>query len=216
MQDSSKTYFPILIDLKQHKALIIGGGKVAYRKANNLLKFGCKEITVISPEYCEEFKSFFKDEKFTFFNRKYESGDVDNFTLVFAATADQKADDLIKEECDKKSILVNVADVPTHCNFIMPATVKRGDFILAISSQGSAPFLVSRKRRELSKIITPIFSDLTALAKEFRNLILADDTLNEDDRKELFDKFLAEDWEEILYLEGVPAARRKMLALINI
>ena len=47
--------YPINLDIENIKITIIGGGKVAYRKATNFLDFG-KKVTVVSKEFVDEFK----------------------------------------------------------------------------------------------------------------------------------------------------------------
>ena len=47
--------YPINLNIENMKITIIGGGKVAYRKATNFLDFG-KKVTVVSKEFVDEFK----------------------------------------------------------------------------------------------------------------------------------------------------------------
>lgn len=48
-------YFPLFVDLEGRQVLVVGGGKIAMRRVRTLLEFGC-EITVVSPEVCEELR----------------------------------------------------------------------------------------------------------------------------------------------------------------
>jgi precorrin-2 dehydrogenase/sirohydrochlorin ferrochelatase len=45
-------YYPVFLDLSGKPALVVGGGKIAHQKMENLLKAGA-EVTVISPELNE-------------------------------------------------------------------------------------------------------------------------------------------------------------------
>ena len=44
-------YFPVFIPLKGQPVLLVGGGKVALRRAEVLSRFGA-ELTVVAPESC--------------------------------------------------------------------------------------------------------------------------------------------------------------------
>ena len=48
-----KDFFPLFVNIKNKKILIIGAGKIAYRKAETLLKYGA-DILVITKEIREE------------------------------------------------------------------------------------------------------------------------------------------------------------------
>ena len=45
--------FPIFIDIKQKKCLIVGGGKVALRKVETLLRYEAA-VYVVAEEICRE------------------------------------------------------------------------------------------------------------------------------------------------------------------
>ncbi len=210
-----KRYFPINLDITNLPALVIGGGKIAYRKLLTLWKYG-SSATVISPGLIPAMQDFIAKNNLKYIQRKYQSGDIKGYKIVFAATGDPDADLLIKEDCDKANTLLNVADVPELCSFIMPATVKRGDLILAVGSGGNAPFLVKEIRKQLQKDYPKNMADIFELAGEFRELVLAKKDLSPQSRTDLFDKFINEKWDDLLSNEGLENARGKMREIIDI
>lgn len=210
-----KKYLPINVDVSQFKSLVIGGGKIAYRKALTLLKYGSSPA-ILSPEVIEPMEELIKKHNLVFIKRKYQGKDIENFKLVFAATGDPEADKLIKEDCDEANVLVNVADVPELCNFIMPATVKRGDLTLAIGSGGKAPFYVKEIRKRLQSEFPKQYEVTIQLAGEFREHIMRRKDLSQKARNELFDMFNSENWIEIIKTEGLEKARTKIKDIAEI
>mgnify|MGYP006286319865 CR=1 FL=1 len=210
-----KKYLPVNLDITQFKSLVIGGGKIAYRKALTLLKYGSSPA-ILSPEVIEPMEELIKKHNLIFINRKYQGKDIENFKLVFVATGDPEADKLIKEDCDEANVLVNVADVPELCNFIMPATVKRGDLTLAIGSGGKAPFYVKEIRKRLQSEFPKQYEVTIQLAGEFREYVMQRKDLSQKARNELFDMFNSENWIEIIKTEGLEKARTKIKDIAEI
>ena len=215
MDKKNNTYFPLLVDLKKFNCLVVGGGNIAYRKVLNVLEFG-GQVTVISPNFSPGMHDLIESGKVLAIQKKYERGDVEGYNLVFCATGYPLVDNMVEEDCNNAGVLLNVADVPEMCNFIMPSTIKRGDFIIALSSQGEAPFFVKEKRMLLERFFSPIVADVTALAGEFRRKLMTDPRFeNTEKRYVLFQKFLTFYWEKIIYDEGLEAAYKKMEELFD-
>ena len=55
-------YFPIFIEIEQKKCVILGGGKVALRKAQTLLRYGA-DVHIVSREVCKELRELLPPEK---------------------------------------------------------------------------------------------------------------------------------------------------------
>ncbi|MFC2130442.1 bifunctional precorrin-2 dehydrogenase/sirohydrochlorin ferrochelatase [Bacteroidota bacterium] len=212
---STGSYFPVLIDLNSFKALVIGGGKIATRKVNNLLEFKGL-ITVLAPNFSEGIKSLADNQRITLIQKKYEQGDIDNYKIVFCATGDPIADEEIYEECRQKGILLNVADVPELCNFIMPATIKRGALTVSIGSQGKAPFLVRETRKKLDAFFPDESADIVELAAELREKMMElkiyyDENIRENTIKDFFNLDIG----QIIREKGRESAQKAVLDLIN-
>jgi precorrin-2 dehydrogenase/sirohydrochlorin ferrochelatase len=210
-----KRYLPVNLDITNMPSLVIGGGNIAYRKLLTLWKFGAVP-DIISPELLPAMEDYIAKNGLKITRRKYQSGDVNGYKLVFAATGDPIADKLIKDDCDERNILLNVADVPELCTFIMPATVKRGDLVLAVGSGGNAPFLVKQIRKQLQRDYPKSMAEIFELAGEFRELVLKKEQLSDQAKNDLFEMFINEKWDEIIASDGIDAARKKIVEISEI
>lgn len=136
--------YSLMLSVENQKVTIVGGGKIAYRKACTLIDEKCK-IQVISPQFIEAFNKL----PVSRIERKYKEGDCLGSLLVFAATNDPKMNQQVFMECEKAHILCNVADDNHYSHFMTPAQVKRGDLTLAVSTGGKSPALAVRIKKEL-------------------------------------------------------------------
>lgn len=141
-------YYPVCLQIEGRRCLVIGGGKVAERKVRGLLDSGA-EVVVVSPELTAGLAQLRTEGLIAWEARGYEADDVAGFFLVMAATDEQAVQDQVQRDANRHNILLNVADVPEKCNFILPALVKRGSLSLAISTSGKSPALAKRLREEL-------------------------------------------------------------------
>jgi precorrin-2 dehydrogenase/sirohydrochlorin ferrochelatase len=165
-------YFPINLDIAGRKCTVIGGGKVAARKVGTLLDCG-GEVQVISPELTAELQELHQAERLEWRSRQYRQGDLAGSFLVIAATDDELVQKEVFSEAEKNGQLVNVADVPQRCNFILPATVKRDDLTIAISTAGKSPALARKLRQNFEKIIGPEYGALAEIMGLLRSEVLA-------------------------------------------
>jgi precorrin-2 dehydrogenase/sirohydrochlorin ferrochelatase len=147
-------YFPIFLDLKAHPCVVIGGGVIAERKVEDLLK-AQGNVTVISPTLTANLRAWATEGKLTIHERPYRPGDLQGFSLVFAATDDEALHEQIAAEARQTGAFLNVVDRPALCSFIVPAVVSRGDLTLAISTGGASPALAKKIRRTLEHSFGP-------------------------------------------------------------
>jgi precorrin-2 dehydrogenase / sirohydrochlorin ferrochelatase len=143
-------YYPIFLDLSTHPCLVIGGGTVAERKVETLLSAQGK-VTVISPTLTPQLHARAKDRVITVFQRPYRAGDLKGFSLVFVATDDAELHKHVADEAREAGVLLNVADQPEFCSFIVPAIVARGDLTIAVSTGGASPALARKIRHDLER-----------------------------------------------------------------
>lgn len=165
-------YFPINVDINHRPCTIIGGGRVALRKAQGLLACDAN-VTVISPEVVADLQTLADSGSLTLIQRGYQNGDLENSFLVIAATDDEKVQEAVHGEATAKNILLNVADVPKWCNFILPATVRRGDLAVSISTHGKSPALAKRLRKELQLQFGEEYDLVLQLMGGLRPIVLA-------------------------------------------
>lgn len=170
------TYYPVCLDIKNKRCVVVGGGKVAFRKVESLLEAGARVI-VISPEIIPALQELVHKEsrfveapfvnKITHLPREYKSGDIKKGTfLVIAATDDLQLNAKIADEAKRLNLLINVVDAPKLCNFIVPATLRRGNLTISVSTSGKSPALAKKIKEDLQNIYGAEYEDLLNSFKE--------------------------------------------------
>ncbi|MFZ5764353.1 MAG: precorrin-2 dehydrogenase/sirohydrochlorin ferrochelatase family protein [Thermodesulfobacteriota bacterium] len=189
-------YFPISLDIRGRLCIVIGGGRVAARKVGSLLSSHGR-VTVISPALVDELAILVEQGVFRWLPREYRTGDLAGAFLVIAATDDSIVQEAIHREAETNNILLNVADVPKWCNFILPATVRRGDLTISVSTAGKSPALAKQLRQELEKEYTDDYDLLLQVLGRLRPIVL-DMGFPHEKNKILFEKLLHRDMIEWL------------------
>ena len=149
--------FPVNLNLHGRPVLVVGGGRIAYRKVEQLLMADA-EVTVLSPMFVDEFHSL----PVTLVQREYASGDIDAFRLVITATGNMPVNQQIFDECEAIGIWINSADDPDRCAFTLPAALRRGDLMVTVSTGGASPALASWLRSHLELSIVPEFEQVVS------------------------------------------------------
>lgn len=164
-------YFPVNLDLEGKPCLVIGGGEVAQRKVWGLLQSGAR-ITVVSPHLSLELTQLAEEGRIAVIQREYQRGDLKGMLLVFGATDDPEVARRITEEANAEHCLVNLADLPSHCDFILPAILERGNLVIGFSTQGRCPALAQWLRDRIGEDIGEAYAGLTELVGSFRDRLL--------------------------------------------
>lgn len=160
--------YPIhLVGLENQRCLVIGGGEVAARKAAGLVAAGAHPL-LISPSLHPQLNDMLVVGQIEHLTRPYQPGDLQDAFLVIAATTDPHINRQIGETCRKMGVLVNVVDAPKECNFIAPAVVRQGDFVVSISTGGATPALAARIRAQLETQFGPHYGAMVALCAAIR------------------------------------------------
>ena len=162
-------YFPFFMELSKQSVLLIGGGEVAERKLDLLLKANAK-LTIISPQFTDYILSLIKNNKnITAITSNYKSEYMDDsFSFVIAATNDESLNEEIASQANQKGILVNVVDKPNICDFIFPSILERGPITVAVSTGGSSPVLARLLRTKLETMIPGAYGRLAKIVSENR------------------------------------------------
>ena len=151
-------WYPVCIKIEQRPCLVVGGGAVALAKARNLHRAGAS-LAVVAPAIDETFDEL---EGVILHKRPFASADVEMMFLVIAATDCPDVNRDVARACAARDILCCVVDQPQVGDFIVPAAIERGDFMLLVASGGSAPALSRRIRRELEEWLPPDFAEYVA------------------------------------------------------
>ncbi|QKG83948.1 hypothetical protein GXN76_05295 [Kroppenstedtia pulmonis] len=141
---------PFMVDLEGKQAVIVGGGRVACRKALHLMKGGAR-VTIISPEVHPVLQEWIRAGKIDWKQKKYTGDKLEDAWVVVAATDSADVNRRVALSA-RSHQLVNVVDQPELGNFHTPAKLNRGRLILAVSTGGASPTLACKIRDHLAKI----------------------------------------------------------------
>ena len=160
-------YYPIYLELRGRRCLVIGGGTIAERKVHGLLAVEAA-VTVISPQLTALLADWSRHGAIQHIARSYQEGDIRGYHLVFVATDDGTVNATVAREGRRREIWVNAADDPAYCDFILPAVVQRGALSVAVATGGTSPALTRAIREELQEYFTEDYGLLAAVAAEAR------------------------------------------------
>jgi uroporphyrin-III C-methyltransferase / precorrin-2 dehydrogenase / sirohydrochlorin ferrochelatase len=159
--------YPVTLDLQERPCVVLGGGPETEPKVVGLVEAGAR-VRLISPSLTEALEDLGRSGAIDIERREYEIGDLAGAFLAISATADPIANEAAFREARERSVLFNAVDDPRHCDFAAPSVVRRGDFVVAISTGGKAPALAKRVRRELSERFGPEWGTLVEILAEAR------------------------------------------------
>jgi precorrin-2 dehydrogenase/sirohydrochlorin ferrochelatase len=166
-------YYPVNLDIQSRQCLVVGGGRVGTRKVVTLNQCGAV-VTVVSPEVSPTISKLAAEKAIVLKQRPYRSSDMDDMFLVIGATNDEMLNRLINADAAQRNLLCNIADRPDICNFILPAIVRRGDFVMAISTAGKSPAFAKHIRKRLETQFGPEYGVVLDLMGAIRSRLLAD------------------------------------------
>ena len=189
-------YYPVNLDIRGRACLVVGGGRVGARKVDTLLKCGAI-VTVVSPEAAPALDRLAEKDAIVLERREYRSSDVEGQFLVIGATDDEGLNRQIHADAERRGLLCNIADRPEICNFILPAIVRRGDFMLAISTAGKSPAFAKHMRQRLEAQFGPEYGRLLDLMGAIRRKLLAE-AHEPEAHKPLFERLIAGDLLELV------------------
>ncbi len=177
--------YPVMMNLLDKQVVVVGGGRVAFRKTIGLLDSGAN-VVVISPELVEELQQLYKESRITWIPECFSPEQLDGFepiTLVFGATDIREVNVKLSNEAMRRKIPCNIADVPDLCTFIVPAVITQGDLIISVSTGGASPALARRIREDLEKKFGPEYATMTKLMGELRKQIVRNGSDSEANKK---------------------------------
>ncbi len=161
-------YYPVFINTKGRRCVVIGGGNVGEEKVKRLLE--CEaDVVVISPQVKDGVRELVTGGKATWIRRQYRPGDLEEAFIAIASTDDNSVNRQIALEAEQRNVLLNVVDVTPLCTFIAPSVARRGEVTIASSTGGASPALTRTFREKLvtSRILE--YADLAPLLSEARS-----------------------------------------------
>ena len=163
-------YLPLFLNLQQQRCLVVGGGEVAARKLELLIKAGV-DITVVAISLCQRVEELKSQYPLTIKLNAFSPDDLANAQLVVAATDNRELNAEIAANAKAIGLWVNVVDRPDLGNFIFPAIIDRSPLIAAVASGGASPVLTRLLRGKIESVIPSAFGKLADLADQFRPMV---------------------------------------------
>lgn len=159
--------YPVGLVLEGRPVLVVGGGAVAARKVEGLVRCGAR-VHVVAPEVADEIR---RSPGVTWEERPYRPGEAAGYRLVLAATDDPEVNGTVSADAEAAGVWVNVADDPARCTVVLPAVLRRGPITVAVATGGESPGLAAWLRRRLEDIVGPEYETLCALVGEARRAV---------------------------------------------
>jgi len=184
-------YYPLMLDVRGRRAIVIGGDRVAAEKATALSASGA-HVSMLSQEFCTELLAMAEQKQVTLWHKAYAPGDLAGAFVVIAATNDPQLIQAIWAETQERGQLVNIVDVPEYCSFILPSVLRREQLTIAVSTEGASPSLAKRIRQSLEELFPPAYGTYIRLAALVR-AYLRKNGISYDQRDEFFSDFFASD-----------------------
>jgi uroporphyrin-III C-methyltransferase/precorrin-2 dehydrogenase/sirohydrochlorin ferrochelatase len=163
-------FLPIFYNIAAKPCLVVGGGAIAARKAELLLKAG-GELRVVAPDIGDRIREMADSQTLEFEQRAFVADDLSGMVCVIAATDNMAVNREISAQAQARGIPVNVVDSPQLCSFIMPSMIDRSPVQIAISTGGVSPVLARMLRSKLESCIPGAYGELAGLAEEFRDSV---------------------------------------------
>ena len=183
-------YFSIFMDISEKPVLVVGGGEVASRKVEALVKANAK-VTILSPRVSDTLKSLIECQKCDWIHEKYNKNHLSkDLAQVWATTNDPDLNHTIYHDAHKLNLMVNVVDDQPYCDFITPSMIDRGRIQLAISSGGASPVLIRNLRQTLEAVLPQNLALLADFAASKRDDIKIHAT-SVDLRRRFWERFFA-------------------------
>ena len=128
--------YPVMLDGSAITAVVIGGGRVATRKALALLESGAR-VHVVAPSVTAELdRRVTADDRLRVSAEPYRPEHLNGATLVIVATDDAMTNAAVAHDARGRVPLINVVDAPGSGNFSTPAVYRTGEVVVAVTAGG--------------------------------------------------------------------------------
>jgi precorrin-2 dehydrogenase/sirohydrochlorin ferrochelatase len=206
MKLKTPSYYPAFINLCGKKCVIVGGGRVAERKALSLIRHGAK-VRVISPFVTAFLERQKQKGNIRHINRSYKRGDLKGAFLVIAAASEE---DVNRKVAADAPFLVNVVDRPDLANFIVPSVAGAGPLTIAVSTAGASPAMARAIRKEIETLYGKDFGGILKFLKTLRRKALRE-IKDGKARERFFKEAASKEIMNALRKDGIRAAKKKVV-----
>ncbi len=163
-------YLPLFADLRQRPVLVVGGGEVAARKIDLLLRAGAV-VRIVAQSLSPELEQRRQASQVSWLAERFVPQQLDDVFLVIAATDDAGLNAEVFEQANQRQLLANVVDDQPKCSFIFPSIVDRSPIVVAISSSGTAPVLARLLREKLETLLPASLGKMAEIAGSWRERV---------------------------------------------
>jgi len=205
--------YPIFVELGGRRVVVVGGGAVAVRKATALLEAGAR-LVVVAYKPSEAMTTLCTNHGAELIRDRYGKQYIAEAVLVIAATDGPEVNGQVYRDCQKLEILCNVVDDPEHCDFFVPALVKRGHLQIAIGTGGYCPAYAGHLRQRLETVFTEehgrFLAELEAIRRE-----IVEEVSDPAIRKALLGRLVDDESFEYFRVNGPASWRERTRTLIK-
>lgn len=195
-------FYPVNINIENKKCVVVGGGKIAYDKIVGLLEAGA-QIDVIAPKICPQLENL--SDKVNIIRENYSAEKITSGVILIAATNNSELNAQIASDARAKNFWVNIVD-DISSDFIVPSRIRRGDFLIAISTAGSSPAFSKFVRKMLESELDENFGAAVEVISKYRQ-----EVIKKIPTHELRIKF----WQEVLTAEIWEIVKRGELSTLE-
>lgn len=163
-------HFPVFLDLKTRRCLVVGGDDAAAARADLLGRAGA-QVAVVAETLGPALRDAVRRRAATHIARHFSPRLLDGMALVMVVAETLAVSEAVAVAARERGIPVNVMDDARLSSFIMPAIVDRSPVTIAVSTGGASPLLAGLLRRWLDSVMPQRLGRLAALAGHFRELV---------------------------------------------
>ena len=158
-------YFPLFLDLKDRRAVVVGGGEEALRKVRLLLKTEAR-ISVIASVLHDELRAELAAGRISWAGKLFRPALLDDAAIVYSA--DPELHETVSQAARERGIPVNAVDAAALSTFITPSIVDRDPVVVAIGTEGAAPMLGQGIRARIDAMLPQALGKLADTASSLR------------------------------------------------
>ncbi len=165
-------HLPIFLDIAGRRAIVVGGGVPAARRAETLLNAGAR-VAVHAESLCDDFAQLRARHAFEHVPHDPTPADLAGAALCIVAADHPERDARAHGLAKQAGVLVNVANAPDLCDFILPSIVDRSPIVVAISTGGASPLLGRMLRARIETTIPAAYGRLADFVRDMRGRVNA-------------------------------------------
>ncbi|MCG6535890.1 MAG: bifunctional precorrin-2 dehydrogenase/sirohydrochlorin ferrochelatase [Syntrophales bacterium LBB04] len=169
----------------------MGGGAVGERKVRGLLECGAG-VAVVSRELTPYLQRMKDQGIIEHDDADYDVRCLNRAFIVIGATDSEEINRRISTDARERCVLVNIADDPAQCDFILPSVFRQGDLAIVVSTGGKSPALAKKLREELDGHFGQEYGHFLQIMGDLREAVLALGNESEENKK-LFEALVKSD-----------------------